>query len=97
MPECGSGCARGAHSVMPGLVPGIHVFAAKQDVDGRDKPGQAKPSQAKPSQAKPSQAKPSPAMTTADSSPQAAGEKNKRAPPSRRPERPPPKSLLVGM
>jgi len=59
MPECGSGCARGAHSVMPGLVPGIHVFAAKQDVDGRDKPGQAKPSQAKPSQAKPSQAKPS--------------------------------------
>jgi hypothetical protein len=28
--------------VMPGLVPGIHVFlrvAGKQDVDGRDKPG----------------------------------------------------------
>jgi hypothetical protein len=26
--------------VMPGLVPGIHVFLfAKQDVDGRDKPG----------------------------------------------------------
>jgi hypothetical protein len=25
---------------MPGLVPGIHVFAPKnQDVDGRDKPG----------------------------------------------------------
>jgi len=27
---------------MPGLVPGIHVFmvtAAKEDVDGRDKPG----------------------------------------------------------
>jgi hypothetical protein len=26
---------------MPGLVPGIHVFAAstKKDVDGRDKPG----------------------------------------------------------
>jgi len=24
---------------MPGLVPGIHVFAAHQDVDGRDKPG----------------------------------------------------------
>jgi hypothetical protein len=24
---------------MPGLVPGIHVFAAYQDVDGRDKPG----------------------------------------------------------
>jgi hypothetical protein len=27
-------------SVMPGLVPGIHVFeAAKEVVDGRDKPG----------------------------------------------------------
>jgi hypothetical protein len=27
--------------VMPGLVPGIHVFllVCKQDVDGRDKPG----------------------------------------------------------
>ena len=27
--------------VMPGLVPGIHVFSAasKEDVDGRDKPG----------------------------------------------------------
>jgi hypothetical protein len=26
--------------VMPGLVPGIHVFAmCKKDVDGRDKPG----------------------------------------------------------
>ena len=26
--------------VMPGLVPGIHVFnAAPKDVDGRDKPG----------------------------------------------------------
>jgi len=24
---------------MPGLVPGIHVFLGKQDVDGRDKPG----------------------------------------------------------
>jgi len=24
--------------VMPGLVPGIHVLAAKQDVDGRDEP-----------------------------------------------------------
>jgi hypothetical protein len=24
---------------MPGLVPGIHVFAKKEDVDGRDKPG----------------------------------------------------------
>jgi hypothetical protein len=25
---------------MPGLVPGIHVFAAsKKDMDGRDKPG----------------------------------------------------------
>jgi hypothetical protein len=30
-----------ALSVMPGLVPGIHVFgiASKGDVDGRDKPG----------------------------------------------------------
>jgi len=27
-------------SVMPGLGPGIHVFAAeREDVDGRDKPG----------------------------------------------------------
>jgi len=27
--------------VMPGIVPGIHVFAprSKKDVDGRDKPG----------------------------------------------------------
>jgi hypothetical protein len=25
--------------VMPGLVPGIHVFLIKQGVDGRDKPG----------------------------------------------------------
>jgi hypothetical protein len=24
---------------MPGLVPGIHVLAAKKDMDGRDKPG----------------------------------------------------------
>src|SRR6185437_5411324 len=24
---------------MPGFMPGIHVLAAKQDVDGRDKPG----------------------------------------------------------
>ena len=24
---------------MPGLVPGIHVLAARKDVDGRDKPG----------------------------------------------------------
>jgi hypothetical protein len=24
---------------MPGLVPGIHVLAAKEDVDGWDKPG----------------------------------------------------------
>jgi hypothetical protein len=24
---------------MPGLVPGIHVSAAKEGVDGRDKPG----------------------------------------------------------
>jgi hypothetical protein len=30
--------------VMPGLVPGIHVFGpvSKQDVDGRDKPGHDK-------------------------------------------------------
>jgi hypothetical protein len=27
------------HSVMPGLVPGIHVLLFRQDVDGRDKPG----------------------------------------------------------
>ncbi len=25
--------------VMPGLVPGIHVFFRRRDVDGRDKPG----------------------------------------------------------
>jgi hypothetical protein len=25
--------------VMPGLVPGIHVFRVGKDVDGRDKPG----------------------------------------------------------
>src|SRR6266849_1090657 len=30
---------RVAELVMPGLVPGIHVLAAKQGVDGRDKPG----------------------------------------------------------
>jgi hypothetical protein len=30
---------RGLSSVMPGFMPGIHVFANKQDVDGRDKPG----------------------------------------------------------
>jgi hypothetical protein len=24
---------------MPGLVPGIHVFAKKEDADGRDEPG----------------------------------------------------------
>jgi hypothetical protein len=24
---------------MPGLVPGIHVLAIKEDVDGRDEPG----------------------------------------------------------
>ena len=24
---------------MPGLVPGIHVWAQSEDVDGRDKPG----------------------------------------------------------
>jgi hypothetical protein len=30
-----------ADTVMPGLVPGIHVFAAtkQKNVDGRDKPG----------------------------------------------------------
>ena len=29
-----------AKLVMPGLVPGIHVFhLSKKDVDGRDKPG----------------------------------------------------------
>ncbi len=30
-----------SNAVMPGLVPGIHVFqpVRKQDVDGRDKPG----------------------------------------------------------
>jgi len=27
------------HRVMPGLVPGIHVFARSQGVDGRDTPG----------------------------------------------------------
>jgi hypothetical protein len=27
------------NSVMPALVAGIHVLAAKEDVDGRDKPG----------------------------------------------------------
>ena len=26
---------------MPGLVPGIHVLAAKKGVDGRDKPAEA--------------------------------------------------------
>jgi hypothetical protein len=26
-------------TVMPGLVPGIHVFLGGEDVDGRDKPG----------------------------------------------------------
>jgi hypothetical protein len=32
------------HPVMPGLVPGIHVFAeARQDVDGRDEPGHDAP------------------------------------------------------
>ena len=29
----------GIPCVMPGLVPGIHVLAAKRGVDGRDKPG----------------------------------------------------------
>src|SRR5258707_1190248 len=34
-------CMISTYSVMPGLVPGIHVFFVhnKQDVDGRDKPG----------------------------------------------------------
>src|SRR5262249_37596502 len=32
-------CSFGSTLVMPGLVPGIHVFNLKQDVDGRDKPG----------------------------------------------------------
>jgi len=27
---------------MPSPVPGIHVFAKKEDVDGRDKPGHDK-------------------------------------------------------
>jgi hypothetical protein len=33
--------ALSAELVMPGLVPGIHVFGlrGKKDVDGRDKPG----------------------------------------------------------
>jgi hypothetical protein len=26
-------------AVMPGLVPGIHVLAQQEDVDGRDEPG----------------------------------------------------------
>jgi hypothetical protein len=38
-----AGCCKNRHAkvVMPGLDPGIHVFAAagKKDVDGRDKPG----------------------------------------------------------
>ena len=46
--SCGStlGCSVAGYSihtfVMPGLVPGIHVFLdaeRKEDVDGRDKPG----------------------------------------------------------
>ena len=37
-------CGHGLSTVMPGLVPGIHVFLilAKQGVDGRDKPGHDK-------------------------------------------------------
>jgi len=37
----GIGLFRPSHSVMPGLVPGIHVFLSRacEDVDGRDKPG----------------------------------------------------------
>jgi hypothetical protein len=30
---------RSPDHVMPGLEPGIHVFAVRQGVDGRDKPG----------------------------------------------------------
>jgi hypothetical protein len=38
---CSFGSFLFAVSVMPGLVPGIHVFlsAKEEDVDGRDKPG----------------------------------------------------------
>jgi hypothetical protein len=32
--------------VMPGLVPGIHLFAKKLGVDGRDKPGHDRKSRA---------------------------------------------------
>jgi len=36
----GSGESKSIRFVMPGLVPGIHVFLRdSQDVDGRDKPG----------------------------------------------------------
>ena len=38
---------------MPGLVPGIHVLAAKEVVDGRDKPGHNETSTAEPSPAEP--------------------------------------------
>ncbi len=40
--RCRAGAVTNTDLVMPGLVPGIHVFVsagAKQDVDGRDKPG----------------------------------------------------------
>jgi len=33
------GCSMRSLLVMPGLVPGIHVLAETEDVDGRDKPG----------------------------------------------------------
>jgi hypothetical protein len=41
MPNRGSTINRNMEFVMPGLVPGIHVFTAsrKKDVDGRDEPG----------------------------------------------------------
>jgi hypothetical protein len=31
------------HSVMPGLVPGIHALLVGKNVDGRDKPGHDDP------------------------------------------------------
>ena len=43
-PEPACSNHRGSLNVMPGLVPGIHVFlVAKQGVDGRDKPGHDSP------------------------------------------------------
>jgi|KBSMisStaDraftv2_1062788.scaffolds.fasta_scaffold406360_2 hypothetical protein len=44
IPRCAIACLEltNGELVMPGLVPGIHVFAqeCKKDVDDRDKPGQ---------------------------------------------------------